>query len=100
MYLTTKYAKYIPFTKKISLEAIAKTRIALLRGTQPYNNYWAMGYEEDFLRGYEFYVIDGLDYFYLKTSLRFQILNKEINWGNLMLIPQFITIKSFSFSTV
>jgi len=89
MYLTTSYAKYFPLSKKISLEAIAKTRIALLRGTQPYNNYWAMGYEEDFLRGYEFYVIDGLDYFYLKTSLRFQVFNKEINWGNLMLIPQF-----------
>ena len=89
MYLTTTYAKYIPITKKISLEAIGKTRVAFLRGTQPYNNYWAMGYEEDFLRGYEFYVIDGLDYFYLKSSLRFQIFNKEINWGNLMLIPQF-----------
>ena len=89
MYLTASYAKYFPFTEKISLEAITKTRVALLRGTQPYNNYWAMGYEEDFLRGYEFYVIDGLDYFYLKSSLRFQIFNREINWGNLMLISQF-----------
>lgn len=89
MYLTTSFAKYFPIAKKISLETIAKTRVALLRGTQPYNNYWALGYEEDFIRGYEFYVIDGLDYFYLKSSLRFQIFNKEINWGKLMLIPQF-----------
>ena len=89
MYLTTSYAKYFPFSKKLSLETIGKTRVALLRGTQPYNNYWALGYEDDFLSGYEFFVIDGLDYFYLKTSLRYQLFNKEINWRKMMLIPQF-----------
>ena len=34
-------------------------------------------------------MIDGLDYFYLKTSLRYQLFNKEINWRKMMLIPQF-----------
>jgi len=89
MYLTAAYFKYFPISKKLSLETKTKTRVALLRNTQPYNNYWALGYEEDFLRGYEYYVIDGLDYIYLKTSLRLEIFRREIDWGKLMFVPQF-----------
>ena len=34
-------------------------------------------------------MIDGLDYGYWKNSIRFQLLKKEINWGEYMPIPQF-----------
>ncbi|MEM9821174.1 MAG: BamA/TamA family outer membrane protein [Bacteroidota bacterium] len=88
-YVSAQYAQYLPIVKRLSLELIGKGRTALIRGFQPYNNYWAMGYGEDFLRGYEFYVIDGLDYIYLKSSLRINLLDFQFNWGRYMLIPQF-----------
>ena len=91
-YLTATLAKYLSFTKKWSIEGILKGRTTLIRQTQPYNNYWALGYFEDFLRGYEFYVIDGLDYGYLKTSLRWEVLNINFHFGKYMPISQFRTM--------
>ena len=83
-YLTSKFAQYFSFWKRWSTEFILKGRLALFRDKQPYNKYQALGYFQDYLRGYEFYVIDGLDFAYLKSSLRFEIINKRINWGKLM----------------
>ncbi len=87
--LSGNYARYIPLGEKWSWESILKGEVALQRNQQPYYNYRALGFEPDFLRGYEYYVIDGLDYGYWKNSIRFQLLKKEINWGEYMPIPQF-----------
>jgi len=89
LYLTSTFGQYFPLGKRWSTETIFKTKIALLRQEQPYNNYWALGYVDDFLSGYEFYVIDGLDYFYAKTTLRFQLLDKRMDWGKYMPISAF-----------
>ena len=37
---------------------------------QPYRFLRALGYQEDFIRGYELYVIDGTAYAYMKTGFR------------------------------
>lgn len=78
--LTARYAHYLPVKRRFSLEAIAQGRYGVLRNRQPYYNIRALGYEEDYIRGYEFYVIDGIDYFYQKTSLRFEIFNDIISF--------------------
>ena len=88
-YVTGKFAQYFSFWKKWSTEFIFKGKLALIRDKQPYNKYRALGYFEDFLRGYEFYVIDGLDFTYLKSSLRYELINKRVNWGKLMPIKTF-----------
>ncbi len=89
LYLTAEYSKYFPLSKKFSFASLVKGRTALIRNEQPYNNYWALGYGGDFVRGYEFYVIDGLDYAFLKSTLRYELLNIEFNWGKYMPIQQF-----------
>lgn len=89
LYLTGKYAQYFTFGEKWSTEFITKGKTALIREMQPYNNYFALGYLEDYIRGYEFYVIDGLDYIYFKTSLRFQLFDKKVNWGKFMPLKTF-----------
>lgn len=81
--LFARYAHYIPYKKRFHLEAIIEGRYAFLRQQQPYYDYKALGFETSYVRGYEFYVIDGLDYFFQKTSLRFEIFNKKINFGKL-----------------
>ena len=75
------FAHYFPLSKKINFEWIGEGRVALLRQKQPFYNSCALGYGDDFLRGYEYIVTDGLDYIYTKTSLRYQLLNQTIGWG-------------------
>lgn len=89
LYLTGYGEKYHSFGKKLSLAQIVKGRVALIREKQPYFNSVALGYELDYVRGYEFYVIDGLDYFYTKTSLRYQIASWKYDFGKYMPIKAF-----------
>jgi len=89
LYLTSTFGQFFSFGKKWSTSTVFKTKLALIRNTQPYNNYWALGYVDDFLSGYEFYVIDGLDYIYAKTALRFELFNTRVNWGKYMPISAF-----------
>ncbi|MFY0253309.1 POTRA domain-containing protein [Chitinophaga sp. 30R24] len=42
---------------------------------QPYMNQFALGYRDDYLRGLEYYVIDGTAFAILKTTLRQEILS-------------------------
>ena len=86
---TGTYAHYFPLGEKWSFGAKLKGRYTFTRAEQPYTHVSALGYLPDFLRGYEFYVIDGMDYAYGKTHLQFRIFQKEINWGRYMFIPQF-----------
>lgn len=88
-YLTGKYAQYFILGKKWSTELIFKGKVALLRDEQPYNKYKALGYFENYIRGYELYVIDGLDYGFFKSSLRFEIINKRVNLGKSMPVKSF-----------
>lgn len=88
-YLIGKFAQYFSFWKKWSTEFIFKGKLSLLRDKQPYNRYKAFGYFEDYLRGYEFYVVDGLDFAYLKSSFRYEIINKRVNWGKMMPLKAF-----------
>ncbi len=83
------YAKYFSFTKKLSFESIVKGGVSLLRDKQDYYNYRAFGYLQDFIRGYEYYVIDGADYAYYKSSLRWKLLERNINFGRYMPISAF-----------
>lgn len=88
-YLTSTFGQYFSLSERWSTETVFKTKIALIRKEQPYNNYWALGYLDDFLNGYEFYVIDGLDYVYTKTALRFQLISSRFSWGKYMPIGAF-----------
>ena len=82
-HLTSRFAKYIPLSKRFSIEAIAQGRYSFVRKQQPYYDMKALGFFEDYIRGYEFYVIDGLDYFYQKTAFRFEVFDGNINFGKL-----------------
>ena len=87
--MTARYDQFISFTPKISVGLSVKGKVSLIRQRQPYYDNRALGFGDDFLRGYEYYIIDGLDMAYLKANLRFQLLNKEINFGKWVFIKQF-----------
>lgn len=84
--LAAKYIQYISFSKIISLEWTGKIQTSLVRRLRPFYNNRALGFLDDYIRGYEFYVIDGDDYVYLKSDIRFQLFNGDFNWGKFMFI--------------
>ena len=88
--LNTTFAKYFSFgaNKKWSTELIWKGLFYFYRKQQPYYNNRSFGFKPDYLRGYELYVIDGMDFSYIKTSLRRQIVDKNVNWGKVVPIKQ------------
>ena len=81
--------QYFKLNKKFSFGTKVKGKTQVLRKKQAYTNYYALGYISDYLRGYELYVVDGLDYGYLQTTLRYELFNFEWNWGKAMPIKQF-----------
>lgn len=55
----------------------------------PYYNRKALGYNNDYIRGYDLYVLDASSYFYNKLTLRKKILSYQVNLSGLMPIKQF-----------
>lgn len=45
---------------------------------QPYTFVYAMGTGSEYLRGYEYYVIDGSHYGLLRNNLKFELINKKL----------------------
>lgn len=82
--LSLEYGHYWPLGERWIVEARAKTRISLIREKPPYYNYQALGYGEDYLRGYELYVIDGLDFVYWKQSLHYQLFKYRLRPGKVI----------------
>lgn len=91
MTLNTTIAQYFTFgrNKKWSTELIWKGLFYFYPVNQPYYNNRSFGFNPDYLRGYELYVIDGTDFTYVKKSLRREIINRVVNWGKLSPIKQF-----------
>jgi outer membrane protein assembly factor BamA len=87
--ITIEAQKYIPLGRKLYWELIGKSRYALLRGKQDYRNYKALGYGDDYIRGFELYVMDGLDFRYVKSSFRFELLDKSFDVSSIFPINAF-----------
>jgi hypothetical protein len=87
--LSATFSQYFPIAKRWSAGFVAKGKTGLQRQKQPYYLSIALGYDPDYLRGYEFYVIDGLDFAFQKSSLRFELLNRAVNWGRYMRFDAF-----------
>lgn len=85
--ISTNLTKYIDLKKGFYLS----NNTLGLWSTQdqlPYNRYSAMGYQKQFVRGYEIYVIEGYQYLLNKTTLKKRIFSRTYHWGA-MPISQF-----------
>lgn len=81
--------RYFLFTPRLSLETIAKVRVSFPRRAPPFFNNQALGYGNDLVRGYEFFVMDGLDYGLFRSSFHIGIFDRSINLGRLMPVQAF-----------
>jgi hypothetical protein len=76
LYTSLTYAHYFPFSERLNLEMRITGQREWIRGQHPYFGLEALGYGEDYVRGYEFYVIDGTDFLLSRNSLRFKFFDK------------------------
>ncbi len=80
---------YTVLATRWSVEWVWKGQADLARGPKPFYLYRALGYGSDFLRGYEYYVIDGKDFAYAKHTLRWIVFDRKIDWGALAFLEAF-----------
>lgn len=87
--LNLRYDKYFKFSKKWSTSIQTRAKLSIIREQQPYNDNRAIGFDRNDINGYELYIVDGLDLGIIRTSLRYLLLNKAVNFGKLMPIEAF-----------
>jgi len=85
--LSASYARYIPLRRNFFISNNSFAYWSTPRNL-PYANYGALGYQKQFVRGYEVYVIEGPFYVVNKTTLKKRIFSRTYNW-NIMPIRQF-----------
>ena len=77
--------KFFPLTEKWSGELSAGGKYQFIREQQPYYLLSrALGYDDDYLRGYELYVTDGQDFVFGKQTLRYRLFDKTFSVGKIM----------------
>ena len=72
--LLTKSEKHIEPFNRFYIGSSFKTKYST-KGNQPYFIQKALGYE-DYVRGYEYYVVDGQSYWLSKTAIKYALIKK------------------------
>jgi len=89
--ITSRYKKYwtLPYGFYFSSGITAK-----VSGNefQPYYNTKALGYSTEYLRGYEYYVIDGQGFGLLKTNLKYKLLGERVVRADFIPLSKFNVI--------
>ncbi len=87
--LLADYNQYFPIGARWNASLRTGGKVSFIREQQPYNDNRGLGFGRNYLHGYEYYIVDGLDVAYVKTSLRYSLLRQELDFGRLMPIRQF-----------
>ncbi len=83
------YRRYIPFGKHYSFNYALAGKYSLIRTRQPFLENRAIGFGNNGLIGYQFYVVDGLDMLIWRVGLRREILKTKIDLGKFVFIDAF-----------
>ncbi|OJJ23993.1 hypothetical protein BKI52_04850 [marine bacterium AO1-C] len=87
---TLTLAKFKELGRGFFVDGLLKGRY-LMHQQQPYSISRGLGYGNNLLRGYEFYVLDGQHYFLNRNTLKFRFVNTQKELGFIP-IPQFRTM--------
>lgn len=78
LWLSSRTALYKKFGKGWSVGLLAEGRYSLFRHKDPYFQSEALGYLDAYVRGYQYYVINGQHYLFFRGDLNFKILDYKI----------------------
>ena len=87
--LYSSYGRFLPFGERWSLGLKVHGKLSILRNQQPYNDNRAIGFGVQYLHGYEYYIMDGLDMGMIQSSMRFRLWGADVNFGKAMPIQAF-----------
>ena len=78
--VSLSYAHFQPLGRDsvFNLAVVAKAKTDIQRDPVPYFSRESFGFGDDVLRGYQFYVVDGLDFAFAKTTLRAKVFDRVI----------------------
>jgi hypothetical protein len=82
--LRPRYEQYALLDSRWSIASQMSGKYSFIRKRQPYNDNRAIGFREDVMRGYEYYLIDGLDMLLWKMSLRRSLIRRNVYLGKVM----------------
>jgi outer membrane protein assembly factor BamA len=92
MYVIGSVRKYTPLSNRFYIANQFKARY-INTDYQPYYFNRALGYNNDFIRGYEYYVIDGQNFALIKNTLKYKLIKQHIvEVKGLKRFSQFTTI--------
>ncbi len=97
--LTVHYSKYFDLGKKFYFSTNLAGMVSSPK-KQPYRNYNGVGYSDDFIRGYEIYVIEGQHYIINNNSLKKRLFSWKYDFGTMMPLKQFNTIPISGYLTL
>lgn len=83
------FDQYYMLNPRLSMALKTGGKASLIRSRQPYSDNRAIGFGKNYLHGYDYYVIDGMDMGFIKTTTRFKLFENDIKLGRLMPIRQF-----------
>jgi outer membrane protein assembly factor BamA len=89
--LRAEWRQYYSFKHKLSTELIGAARVSFPGQKIPYYNNQALGYGNDLVRGYEYYVADGLHFGLFKSALRWQLLDRSFQFGKIIPLESYRT---------
>lgn len=84
LYIKTNFRKYFKLKERFYYASGFTGKISPF-WHQPYYYIRGLGYERDFARGYEYYVVDGMHYALLKNNLKFILVPNRVQ--NFNFIP-------------
>lgn len=89
--LLADVALYRPISQKYFWTASLRGKVSSPE-QQPFYNIRGFGYGQDFVRGYEYYVVDGQNYGLAKLTFKRELFNIQTNIAEYMPFRQFQTI--------
>lgn len=87
--VSAQYYTFRPITDHWFFNYWARGKYSLIRNQQPYNDNRALGFSGDELRGYEYYIVDGLDMIIGSVGITYKLWDQTINFGKLMPLEAF-----------
>ena len=76
-WIIANYSQYFKIAKKFYGAANVRAKLSF-PNRQPYFNQQGMGYGNNYVRGYEHYIIDGQSYGLIRTTLRYNLLDLKM----------------------
>lgn len=81
--------KFWPLSEKVSVNAGFGGKFSFIRTRQPFLENRAIGFGNNGIVGYQFYVVDGLDMAIWRFGIRRQLFKKNLDLGKLVFIRAF-----------